>query len=334
VAEGREGGLSAARIHLSKARQGGGNFGPKTMTVEKTEPVKDSAESRRQGVIYGLAAYLCWGFFPVYFKSVHAVPPLEMVAHRICWSLAFLFLLIAGKGVWRDVRSLLAKPKSLAVLTVSTLLLATNWLVFIYAIGAGEVLQSSLGYFINPLVSVLLGFLFLGERLERVQWLSIALAASGVIYLAATYGSVPWISLGLAASFGLYGLIRKALHAEPLAGLTVETLLLAPIALIYLLWLNHAGTGVFLATSSRSLDFLIALAGVITAVPLLLFAAATKKLRLATIGFLQYIVPTMHFLLAVLVYHETFTHTHLVTFVLIWSGLALYSLHAYRAVRA
>ena len=299
------------------------------MTGKQLQVNRDAIEAQRQGVLYGLAAYLCWGFFPVYFKAVHVVAPLEMVAHRICWSLAFLLLLIAGKGAWRDVRLLLARPKPLAALSVSTLLIATNWLVFIYAVDSGEVLQSSLGYFINPLVSVLLGYVFLRERLDRAQWLSIVLAAAGVIYLAVSYGSVPWISLLLAATFGVYGLIRKALHVEPLVGLTVETLLLAPFALIYLIVLHQRGTGIFLANSTQ-LDLLIPMAGIITAIPLLLFAAAAKRLRLATVGFLQYITPTMHFLLAVTVYQENFTHTDLVSFILIWCGLALYSLHAYR----
>lgn len=302
------------------------------MTDQYVAPNRDAAEARRKGVVYGLAAYLFWGFFPVYFKAVHLVPPLEMVAHRICWSLAFLLLLIAWKGAWRDMGKLLARPKSLAALGVSTLLIATNWLVFIYAVSEGEVLQSSLGYFINPLVSVLLGFVFLGERLERAQWISLVLAVTGVVYLAVSYGSMPWISLLLAASFGLYGLIRKSLHVEPLVGLTVETLLLAPIALIYLILLHDRGTGAFLATSTR-LDLLIPMSGVITAIPLLLFAAAAKRLRLATVGFLQYITPTLHFLLAVTVYGERFTHTHLISFLFIWSGLALYSLHAYRAAK-
>jgi chloramphenicol-sensitive protein RarD len=293
---------------------------------------REASEAQRKGVIYGLAAYLCWGLFPLYFKSVHAVPPLEMVAHRICWSLGFLLMLIAGKGAWPEMRRVMSSPKSLAVLTVSTLLIATNWLVFIYAISIGEVLQSSLGYFINPLVNVLLGFVFLKERLERAQWVSLALAASGVVYLAASYGVMPWISLILAASFGLYGLIRKSLKVEPLVGLTVETLLLAPIAFIYLVHRYQAGTGIFL-TQSTSLDVLIALAGVVTAVPLLLFVAATKRLRLATVGFLQYITPTGHFLLAVFAFGETFTHTHLVSFVFIWCGLIIYSLHAYRSSR-
>jgi chloramphenicol-sensitive protein RarD len=302
------------------------------MPKTSQNPSHDTAEARRQGVIYGLAAYLCWGFFPVYFKAVKLVPPMEMVAHRILWSLAFLLLLITWKGAWRTMLALLAKPKFLAALTASTLLIATNWLVFIYAVSVGEVLQSSLGYFINPLVSVLLGFVFLGERLERVQWLSLVLAVTGVVYLALQFGRMPWISLILAVSFGLYGLIRKALHVEPLVGLTVETLLLAPIALVYVLKLHQNGTGIFLASSTK-LDLLIPMSGIMTAIPLLLFAAAAKRLRLATIGFLQYITPTMHFLLAVIVYGETFTHTHLISFLFIWSGLALYSMHAYRTVR-
>jgi chloramphenicol-sensitive protein RarD len=182
-------------------------------------------------------------------------------------------------------------------------------------------------------LSVLLGCVFLGERLERLQWLSLVLAAAGVVYLAVSYGSIPWISLLLAASFGLYGLIRKSLQVEPLVGLTVETLLLAPFALIYLVCLHGSGTGLFLASSTR-LDLLIPMAGIITAIPLLLFAAAAKRLRLATVGFLQYLTPTLHFLLAVTVYGESFTRTHLVSFLFIWCGLALYSLHAFRAAKA
>jgi chloramphenicol-sensitive protein RarD len=296
------------------------------------EKLMEGAAVRRQGVILGLFCYIVWGFFPVYFKAVQVVPPLEMVSHRIVWSLAFLLILVVWKGMWQEILSVLKRPKALAALTASTLLIATNWLVFIFAVSSGEVLQSSLGYFINPLVSVLLGFLFLKERLERPQWISLFLAATGVLYLALEYGRVPWISLLLALSFGLYGLIRKALHVEPLVGLTVETLLLAPIALFYIVSLNRSGTGIFLA-SSRNLDLLIPMAGVVTAIPLLMFAAAAKKLRLATIGFLQYITPTIHFILAVTAYGEIFTRTHLVSFSLIWSGLALYSLHAYRSLR-
>lgn len=302
------------------------------MNIDRKYLDGEAIEARRKGVIYGFLAYFVWGFFPVYFKSVKLLPPLEMVSHRILWSLAFLLVLITWKGAWRTMLGLLNRPKALAALTASTLLIATNWLVFIYAVSVGEVLQSSLGYFINPLVSVLLGFVFLGERLERVQWLSLFLAVSGVGYLAVQYGSLPWISLVLGITFGLYGLIRKSLHVEPLVGLTVETLLLAPFALAYLVLLQQRGTAVFMAHSTR-LDLLVALSGVITAIPLLMFAAAAKRLRLATIGFLQYITPTIHFLLAVAVYGETFTRTHLISFLLIWCGLALYSLHAYRATK-
>ncbi|WP_136525037.1 EamA family transporter RarD [Geomonas ferrireducens] len=300
---------------------------------DKTEHTElTAAQKSRQGVIYGLAAYLCWGFFPVYFKSVKVVPPLEMVSHRIVWSLAFLLLLITWKGAWPGTIAVLKRPKSLVVLTITTILIATNWLVFIYAISIGEVLQSSLGYFINPLVNVLLGFLFLHERLERPQWISLGLATTGVLYLAIQHGAIPWLSLLLALSFGLYGLIRKMLHVEPLVGLTVETLLLMPVALFYLVHLNQKGTGIFL-THGSTLDILIPMSGVVTAIPLLLFAAAGKKLRLATIGFLQYITPTMHFLLAITLFGETFTHTHLISFMFIWAGLVLYSVHAYRTVR-
>jgi chloramphenicol-sensitive protein RarD len=285
-----------------------------------------------KGVAYGLFAYLVWGFFPVYFKAVKLVPPLEMVSHRIVWSLGFLAVLVLWKGEGRNVLALLKRPKAMAALAATTLLIATNWLVFIFAVEGGEVLQSSLGYFINPLVSVLLGFIFLSERLERLQWVSLFLAACGVVYLSLEYGSIPWLALSLAASFGVYGLIRKALHVEPLVGLTVETLLLAPFALGYIIQQHYSGTGVFLA-SSRHLDLLVALSGVVTAVPLLLFAAAGKKLRLATIGFLQFITPTMHFLLAVTAYGETFTKTHLISFTCIWTAVGLYSLHAYRTIR-
>lgn len=295
-------------------------------------PNHESAARIRQGVTYGLLAYLVWGFFPAYFKWVKLIPPLEMVSHRVVWSLAFLLLLVARKGQWCEIIALLKRPKSVAALGASTLMIGTNWLVFIYAVSVGEVLQSSLGYFINPLVSVLLGFLFLGERLVRPQWVSLFLAAIGVCYLALHQGSFPWISLVLGISFGFYGLIRKSLPVEPLVGLTVETLLLAPVALLYIVHLHRFGDAVFL-TSSGTVDLLVVLSGVVTAVPLLLFAAAAKRLRLATVGFLQYLTPTIHFLLAVIVYGEPFTPTHLVSFLFIWSGLALYSLHAYRSTR-
>jgi len=283
------------------------------------------------GLLYGVIAYLVWGFFPIYFKAIGAVPPLQVVSHRIVWSVGFLSLLICRRSRWNDIREALAERSSLLILVATACLIATNWLVFIIAVEHGQVLQSSLGYFITPFVSVLLGLLFLKERLRRLQLASLLLAAAGVITLTVRYGSFPWTALILALTFGSYGLLRKVVKADSLTGLTVETVLLAPIAAGYLLFVAWQGEGVFLVAGMQT-NLLLLSAGVITAVPLLLFAAAARRLRLATIGFLQYITPTMHFLLAVLVYDEPFTNAHLVSFLLIWTGLAFYSWDAYLAL--
>ncbi|QEM69853.1 EamA family transporter RarD [Geobacter sp. FeAm09] len=291
-----------------------------------------SREPLRQGLIYGLLAYLVWGFFPVYFKALHDIPPLEVVAHRIVWSVFFLLALAALSGRWGEVRAAFASRRVLLTLAGSTTLITVNWLVFIYAVGQGQVLQSSLGYFITPLVNVLLGMVFLRERLRPLQMISLLLAVAGVGLLTLRVGAVPWISLALAASFGLYGLLRKTAHVESLAGLLVETLLTGPLALAYLVWLALHGQGAFPAAVERGALWL-PLAGVLTATPLLLFAAAARRLRLATIGFLQYLTPTLHFALAVLVYGEPFTPAHMLTFILIWSGLALYTADAVRTFR-
>lgn len=302
-----------------------------TRDPQNASPPDSSAELRR-GLLYGFSAYFVWGFFPVYFKAVAHIAPLEVVSHRIVWSLALLAVLIGLTGQWGVVRNALCHGRTLLTLFGSTLLIATNWLVFIFAVERGEVLQSSLGYFVTPLVNVLLGFIFLHERLRRWQMLSLALAVTGVAYLTWHHGSLPWISLVLATTFGLYGLLRKTVRVDSLVGLTVETLLLAPLALAYLAQLKLAGNGAFLAGSLRN-DLLLPLAGLVTAIPLLWFAAAARRLRLATIGFLQYLTPTLHFLLAVWVYGEPFTHAHLISFLLIWSGLAIYSLAAVRGAQ-
>jgi chloramphenicol-sensitive protein RarD len=283
------------------------------------------------GLTFGITAYLVWGFFPIYFKAIAAVPPLQVVSHRIVWSVAFLALLINRRSRWSDLRNALAERSSLLILLGTSILIATNWLVFIIAVEHGQVLQSSLGYFITPFVSVLLGLLFLKERLRRLQLASLLLAAAGVIILTARLGGFPWTALILALTFGSYGLLRKVVKADSLTGLTVETIILAPVACGYLIFVAWRGDGVFLAAGMRT-SLLLASAGVVTAVPLLLFSAAARRLRLATIGFLQYITPTLHFLLAVLVYDEQFTSTHLASFALIWAGLAVYSWDAYRAL--
>lgn len=296
---------------------------------QKIPALPAPSDPARKGIVLGLSAYLVWGFFPVYFRALAGAAPLEIVAHRIAWSALLLLLLCALRRQGKALCSALGDRRTLLFLSGSTLLIGTNWLVFIYAVERGEVLQSSLGYFINPLVSILLGFAFLGERLNRWQQASLLLAASGVLYLTLHSGQVPWIALILAWSFGLYGLLRKVAQVDALTGLTVETLLLAPLATGYLLWLQAQGEAMFLAGSLRH-DLLLPLAGAVTALPLLCFAGAARRLRLATVGFLQYITPTLHFVLAVGLFGEPFSATHLVSFACIWAGLAIYTADALR----
>lgn len=283
-----------------------------------------TAGDSRRGVALGLAAYLTWGSFPVFFKAMAGATPMEIVSHRIFWSAVFLLVLVACfrrlGDLWRVVRD----RSILLTLAGSTLLIATNWLVFIHAVQHGEVLQSSLGYFITPLISVLLGLIFLRERLNRWQQASVLLALLGVAHLTFEYGRVPWIALVLAVSFGLYGLLRKLARVDAMLGLTVETLLLAPLALGYLSYLGLQGQGAFLAGALR-LDILLPLSGMVTAIPLLCFVGAARRLRLATIGFLQYITPSLHFILAVGLYGEPFSRGNLISFLSIWAGLGLYS---------
>ena len=300
------------------------------MATLQTDPA-DSARTT-QGVAYGVAAYLFWGFFPLYFKQLDHIPPLEVLAHRSVWALVTLALILAVTSGWSPFRAALRDRHLLLILGATTVLIATNWLIFLYAVTTSQVLQSSLGYFINPLVSALLGFLFLRERLDRLQVASIVIAAAGVLVMAWHHGSLPWIPMVLAVTFGLYGLLRKIASVDALTGLAVETLLLFPAAGGYLWYLDMTSRGSFLASSVHD-DILLPLAGVVTAIPLLWFAAAARRLRLVTVGFMQYLTPTLHFLLAVLVFGEPFTRSELASFACIWSGLALYSWHAARSWR-
>lgn len=285
------------------------------------------------GLGFGILAYLIWGFFPAYFKLLSSIPALQVVAHRIVWSVLFLCLLIAWRGRWVDVRAALKDRRALLLLAATAVLIATNWLVFIIAVGHAQVLQSSLGYFMTPFVSVLLGFFFLHERLRRLQKMSILLAGMGVLLLTVQYGQIPWAALILAITFGSYGLLRKIVSVDALVGLTVETIFLTPLAAGYLLICYQQNISAF-PSAGFGTSSLLALAGVVTAVPLLLFASAARRLKLATIGFLQYLTPTLHFLLAVVVYDEPFSLPHLGSFALIWTGLACYSLDAWRAMQA
>ncbi|MFO7576092.1 MAG: EamA family transporter RarD [Pelovirga sp.] len=286
--------------------------------------VEQSRVTARQGVFYGLAAYLVWGMFPVYFKALAGATPLEIVCHRVVWSAALLLVIVGGSRQLGKLWNLVRNPAKLLVLCGSTLLISANWFIFLYAVERGDVLQSSLGYFITPLISVLLGCLVLRERLSPLQMISVGCAAAGVLTLTLYQGQLPLIALSLGFSFGTYGLLRKMADIEALVGLTVETLLLTPLCLAYLLFLFFRGDGAF-GGDALQLNLLLPLAGAVTVIPLLLFVGAARRVRLATVGFLQYITPTMHFILAVGLYREPFSHTRLLSFVFIWMGLLLYS---------
>lgn len=276
-----------------------------------------------KGVGYALAAYIFWGFMPIYWKTLHAIPSTEIVTHRITWSFVFLLLVLVYKRYWSWLGALKDWRVALTFL-LSALLLSLNWGLYIWAVNAGYIVETSLGYFINPLVNVLLGLLFLREQLRRGQWLAVAFAILGVGYLTITYGALPWISLALAFSFGIYGLLRKTAKLDALAGLSLETALMFVPAAGYLIWLQVSKTAVFLHTDPIS-NILLILTGVVTAVPLLWFASSARQVPLSTMGLLQYATPTLQFLIGVFLYHEPFTHDRLIGFSFIWVALAIYS---------
>jgi chloramphenicol-sensitive protein RarD len=285
----------------------------------------------RNGLLFGLASYVAWGFGPVYFKAVAMVAPLEILAHRIVWSALLLAVLLLGRRQTAALRRALSQRRTVLVLAVTTLLVAVNWLTFIWAIVNDQVLQASLGYYINPLLNVFLGWLFLGERQSRAQAAAIALAVAGVAFFALRAGTVPWPALVLAVTFGLYGLLRKTAPVDALVGLTVETWLLFPLAIGYLIWLGPLRA---FAAGSLPTDLLLVMAGPVTALPLLWFTIAARRLRFSTVGFLQYLAPTMQFGLAVAVYGEPFSLEHGVAFGCIWAAVAVYLFDAWRGARA
>ena len=286
--------------------------------------VDPDVNNARTGVVMGLTAYTIWCSFPLYFKVLAHVRPAEVLAHRIVWSALFLLIFVAVTGAGGQLRSLLTHRKSLLILIMTALLVSTNWFTFIYAVVSGKVLESSLGYYINPLVSILLAAVFLRERLSGRQKLSIALAAVGVAVQTVMVGRLPAISLILAFTFGLYGLIRKAARVPAVTGLAVETTLISPLALGYLLWLGSRDELSFLAAGTGT-NVLLLLAGIVTATPLILYGGALNRVRLSTMGMMQYIVPTAHFAWAVLAFGEPFTTGHLVSFGFIWAALILYT---------
>lgn len=285
--------------------------------------MKRVVEEARIGVLYAAAAFLIWGLMPVYWKALQHVPALEILAHRIVWGLLFAAAWMSVRGRWPELRAVFTNPRTLAALAASTVFIAVNWGLFVWAVVAGRVLSTSLGYFINPLMVVLLGLFVLRERLNRRQWLAVGLAALAVAILTLRLGHLPWVSLALATSFALYGLLRKTVNADAVVGLTFEVTALAPLAAGYLLIQERRGAGAF-GHLGWPTDLMLVTAGAVTVVPLLFFTLGVRRIRLSTAGLLQFIAPTLTFLLAVFLYEEPFSLAHAVAFSLIWVALAIY----------
>jgi chloramphenicol-sensitive protein RarD len=292
-------------------------------TAGAVAPGRRATGDQLRGVAYAAGAYLIWGVFPLYFRALDGIPPLEILAHRVAWSALFLVLLVTARRRWPEVLLQLRAPGNLARLSVSALLISANWLIYIWAVNAEHVLDASLGYFVNPLVSVLLGVAFLREPLSRRQVIAVTLAAAGVLALVVRVGHVPWVALSLAVSFGLYGLVRKRTPVDATAGLLGEVAVLAPVALLYLARVAARGESHLGAGALRT-ALLVAI-GAVTAVPLIWFAVGVRRLKLATIGLLQYVNPTMQLAIAVFVFGEPFTAAHRVSFACIWAALAIYT---------
>jgi chloramphenicol-sensitive protein RarD len=281
---------------------------------------------------YAASAFLIWGISPIYWKALRAVPALEIILHRMVWSFFFLVPLIIIMRRWQEFIDTLKNHRTLLIFLFTALIIGGNWLLYIWAVNNDNLLQASLGYYINPLVNVVLGIVFLKERLRAPQILAVVLATAGVLYLTIYYGEFPWIALTLAVSFGLYGLIRKVAPVGSLVGLAVETLLLSIPALVYLFYLDSQGQGSIFRVSLK-LDLLLMGCALVTAIPLLFFTLGARRLYLSTIGLLQYIAPSCMFILAVFLFHEPFSSAQVVTFILIWTALAIYSTDSVRYYR-
>ena len=289
-------------------------------------------DERRLGVLSGLSAYALWGLFPLYFPLLEPAGGLEIVAHRVLWSVVFVGLLLTVGRNWSQVRALLSDPRRLLVLAGAAVLIAVNWLVFVYGVNSGQVVETSLGYFINPLVSVLLGVVVFSERLRPLQWVAVGIAAAAVTVLTVDYGHPPWIALALAASFGLYGVMKKLVRVEAAPGLFVETLLVAVPAAVVLGVLHAHGHGTF-GNAGTANALLLVSSGVATAIPLLLFAAAARRIPLSTVGLLQYFTPLMQLAIGVFVYDEPMPAARLAGFVIVWVALAVFTVDSLRHAR-
>ena len=283
----------------------------------------------RTGFALGLLAYALWGVLPIYFKLLAGVPAFDIVAHRVLWSLPFLAMLIVFSRGWSKLRDAVGVPRTLAILVVTAILIGGNWLLYVYAVTSGHILAASFGYYLNPLANVLLGRFVLHERLSRLQWLALIIAALGVSVLAAGALSQLWISLTLCVTFALYGLLRKIVPADAITGLAIETAILFPLALLWLGTEAYALRPVMGTTDAQT--GMLLLAGIVSTTPLLLFTAAAKRLAYSTLGMLQFIAPTLQFLIAVLLYGEPFTTAHAIAFPAIWTALVLYVVALVRA---
>lgn len=278
-----------------------------------------------KGILYAILAYGLWGFLPIYWKTIDVVPAWQILSHRIVWSFVFLMVIISVKGDSAAFRTAISSKKTIAIFAGAAVLISVNWLTYIWAVNAGFIVETSLGYFINPLVSVLLGVIFLKEKLRPMQWVPVGMAFAGVLYLTMSYGQLPWIALLLAFTFGLYGLIKKTASLNSLHGLSLETGILFLPAGFFLVFAESQGSG-SLGHTGWLTGFLLVFTGVVTALPLLLFANAARRINLSTLGILQYLAPSIQFLIGVLIYGEPLTTSRLIGFAFIWVALAFYSL--------
>ncbi|MGR5238303.1 EamA family transporter RarD [Vibrio alfacsensis] len=289
----------------------------------------EEQQRAKQGVLLAIGAYSMWGIAPIYFKSIAQVSPLEILSHRVIWSFFLLAALLHFGRRWRSVYNVVKDKTKIIYLLFSSVLIGANWLIFIWAVNSNHMLDASLGYYINPLINVLLGMIFLGERLRRLQWFAVVLAACGVLVQLFVFGSVPVVAIALATSFGFYGLLRKKVSLDAQTGLFIETCLLLPAALVYLLFIASTPTS-NMFDNPWQLNSLLIAAGVITTLPLLCFTGAATRLKLSTLGFFQYIGPSLMFLLAVLIYGEAFTTDKAITFAFIWGALVVFSVDGLR----
>ena len=284
--------------------------------------MKDLSQTQL-GIIYALSAYLLWGIAPIYFKYLEFIPVYEVLAHRVIWSVLFTAIVITFMKGWKRAMEILQNPKNMLFLTCTSLLITVNWTVFIWAINNDRMLEASLGYFINPLFNVVLGCFFLNEALSRLKWIAVSLALLGVLIQVVQVGSLPWVSLILPITFGFYGLLRKKIKIEALIGLFFETILVLPVALYYLFFVAN-GDSANMVNNSWSLNLSLMFAGIVTAMPLIFFAQAALRLKLSTLGFFQYLAPSMVFVMAVSIYGEVLSLAKIITFIFIWAGILLF----------